>query len=571
MLFDINEKVLKYYNLISFCLLLLSAFIQNLVNLWHSYRLGNKFNNRKVKKWKNFNFETIFSKNVQVGDLILISKGEEVPADVILMDCKGGKNTLFDESRNLGSKEYVEKIPVDSFKVLKELDHNEIFYSLTRIESILVTLPNISLKKFKGKIRYRGDPKTYLTGVNSLVLGGSVLVSSEWVLGLVVYTGMETKYWMNSKSTLKTKIPKMTVTINKIFTLNFLIILFLVVICTIAAYFQDQLQKNLIQESIVWYIIIYSNLISISYFVVLKLSRILSAFVMMLKNKSFSISPMSLEELGRVEYLIINKEDLIKHKNMKISSVFLKDLTFFRQDGIKKHKNIGNNENLIKSAGLTSAELKYMGFDNLKDYCFNHDFSEQQDFFYCALFTSLSHFPDLQKPTRENEKILKLWKSIGLVIEQKSNEFFVVSFNKIRVDCLVIAYFKNSQKTFVLVTDTSQSKATLYLKSDKKLHNYSGEEGYPSVFESNEYLARYKTHFFYQVSIEREALEQFMYDYSIVSKSNINSNGKLLSLFESYSENTQFLGCINFQYKYHKSIRKTLDALQNIGIKTWMG
>jgi magnesium-transporting ATPase (P-type) len=454
MVFTIKENILKYYNLISFFILVFSALAQNIVHLWHSHQLGKKFNNRKVQKWKNFNFETIFSKNVQVGDLILIAKGEEVPADVILMDCKGGKKAFFDKSRNLGSKEYVEKIPVDSFKILKELDHNEIFYSLTKIESILVSLPNLSFKKFKAKIRYRGDLKTYLVGVNSLVIGGSILVSTEWMLGLVVYTGMETKYWLNSKSTLKTKMPIMSVTINKIFSLNFLIIVFLVIISVVAASFHDQPLKNLLYESIVWYIILYSNLISISYFIVLKISRILAVFVIWLKNRRFDIDPMSLQELGRVEYLIIDKEDLIKHKNMKISSVFLKDQTFFRQKDIKKRNSVGDKENLIKSAGLTiKNDKKYIGFENLKDYLLNQDSCENIEYFYGALFTSLSFLPELQKPTRENEKILKLGKSIGLDIEQKSNEYFVISFNKQQLDYLVTANFKNTRQTFVLTTD----------------------------------------------------------------------------------------------------------------------
>jgi hypothetical protein len=163
---------------------------------------------------------------------------------------------------------------------------------------------------------------------------------------------------------------------------------------------------------------------------------------------------MSLQELGRVEYLIIDKEDLIKHKNMKISSVFLKDQTFFRQKDIKKRNSVGDKENLIKSAGLTiKNDKKYIGFENLKDYLLNQDSCENIEYFYGALFTSLSFLPELQKPTRENEKILKLGKSIGLDIEQKSNEYFVISFNKQQLDYLVTANFKNTRQTFVLTTD----------------------------------------------------------------------------------------------------------------------
>ena len=180
-----TEFPLRYYNLISFSILMVSSVGQNLTHLYISYRLGQKFNIRKVQKWKNLAFESVLAKDLRVGDLVLVAKAEEIPADILLMDCEGGKRAIFDKSKVLGTKDYVEKYPVDSFKILKELDHNEIFYSLTKIDTINVTTPNPSFKQFKAKIRYKGDPKTYISGLSNFVIGGSILVSGDWVLGLV--------------------------------------------------------------------------------------------------------------------------------------------------------------------------------------------------------------------------------------------------------------------------------------------------------------------------------------------------------------------------------------------------
>ena len=574
MSFSFKDFSLRFYNLISFSILFASSLMQNLVSLWKSYKLGRKFNERKVKRWKNLSFETCPAKDIQVGDLVMVCKGEEVPADLLLLDCKGVKKAMFDESRNLGTKDYVEKTPVDSFKIIKELDHNEIFYSLTKLETINVTLPKPSFKDFKAKIRYKGDPKTYVGGLNNFVIGGSIVASNDWILGLVVYTGMESKFWLNSKPNKKRKMKYLAVTQNKIFSINFFIIIILIVISvSIGSTKSNHMFDFVFSDSIIWFIILYSNLISISYYVILMISRILSAIFMMLKNKKFEIDPMSLQELGRIEYLIVDKEDLIKHKNMKISSVFFKDLTFFRDEGIKKRYSVSDHDNLILTAGLSSdANKEYFCFENLKRFCTNEELKQEIfEYFSCALFTSLNLTVELQKPTKENEKIIKLCKTLGISIQQSSNEFCVLSFNKSDHDYLTIGGFKNTKKTFVIVTDTSQSKGTIYIKSDHRLHRtQSNQEESPSLFESNDFLARYKTYYYYKIDLNRDEIEQFIYDFKLASSSNLNSSGKLLNLFEGYSESPDFIGCINFQYKHHKSIRKTLTRIQRSGIKTWM-
>lgn len=207
MILDLKDMSVRYYYLPCFSILVGFPMFQNMLILFNSYKLARKFNNRKVQRWKNMCFEYILAKNLQVGELVLVNKGEEAPADLILLDCEGRKKVILDASRNLGTREFVEKGPVDSFNISKELDHSEIFYSLTKFETVHVTIPSNSFKDFKAKIRYKGDPKTYIAGVNNFIIGGSVLTSSDWILGLVVYAGMESKFWLNYKSNKKENIP----------------------------------------------------------------------------------------------------------------------------------------------------------------------------------------------------------------------------------------------------------------------------------------------------------------------------------------------------------------------------
>ena len=56
--------------------------------------------------------------------------------------------------------------------------------------------PTIDLYTFVGKLRVSG--KTYPLGIDNFLLKGANLKNTEWIVGLIVYTGNETKIMLNS-------------------------------------------------------------------------------------------------------------------------------------------------------------------------------------------------------------------------------------------------------------------------------------------------------------------------------------------------------------------------------------
>lgn len=51
--------------------------------------------------------------------------------------------------------------------------------------------------EFSGNLKV--EKKSYPLSANQLLLKGSVLKNTEWIIGFVVYTGNQTKLMMNSK------------------------------------------------------------------------------------------------------------------------------------------------------------------------------------------------------------------------------------------------------------------------------------------------------------------------------------------------------------------------------------
>lgn len=59
-------------------------------------------------------------------------------------------------------------------------------------------MPNDQIYKFEGSLNLSGGRKRVSLGSENLLLRGSSLRNTEWVLGFVVYAGHQTKIMMNS-------------------------------------------------------------------------------------------------------------------------------------------------------------------------------------------------------------------------------------------------------------------------------------------------------------------------------------------------------------------------------------
>ena len=64
------------------------------------------------------------------------------------------------------------------------------------------------LYKFEGKLELGPDQTTYSLDHNNLLLRGTSLKNTDWVYGLVVYTGHDTRIMMNQCKT-RTKFSKL--------------------------------------------------------------------------------------------------------------------------------------------------------------------------------------------------------------------------------------------------------------------------------------------------------------------------------------------------------------------------
>jgi phospholipid-translocating ATPase len=155
-------------------------------------------------------WERVKWKDIGVGDYVLVKNDDEIPADIVILSTSETDNVCFVETQNLDGETNLKQrqgLP-GTVGIRTEDDcENASFY----IES---EPPNVNLYQYNAVLRWQidaTDTATMRSGVshekadavtyNNIMLRGCVLRNTKWAIGIVVYTGDDTKIMMNSGRT----------------------------------------------------------------------------------------------------------------------------------------------------------------------------------------------------------------------------------------------------------------------------------------------------------------------------------------------------------------------------------
>ncbi|KAI9245704.1 hypothetical protein BDA99DRAFT_447769 [Phascolomyces articulosus] len=186
-------------------------------------------------------------KNVNPGDYILIRNDEDVPADVVILSTSDPDHICYIETQNLDGETNLKVrqalVATSEISSVKDCQHAE-FY----IES---EPPHVNLYQYSGVLKWQiqdqhsmnsevAHEKTEAVTYNNILLRGCVVRNTEWVIGVVVYTGDDTKIMMNTGRT-PSKRSKMAKKTNPHAIANFVI---LAIICIISSVMDSVLFRS---------------------------------------------------------------------------------------------------------------------------------------------------------------------------------------------------------------------------------------------------------------------------------------------------------------------------------------
>jgi phospholipid-translocating ATPase len=181
--------------------------------------------------------ELTFRKKLEVGDMVLLRDNEQVPADLIVLSTSNADNICFVETKNLdGETNLKVRKPL---KVTSRISSEEdLEHSHFYVDS---EPPHANLYSFNGVLKYRPadsrstELKQEAITINEMLLRGCALRNTKWIIGLVVFTGADTKIMLNGGETpsKRSKIEKET---NFNVAMNFAL---LMVLCLVVALLRE--------------------------------------------------------------------------------------------------------------------------------------------------------------------------------------------------------------------------------------------------------------------------------------------------------------------------------------------
>ncbi|CAM6101933.1 unnamed protein product [Calypogeia fissa] len=152
-------------------------------------------NKQKVEVLNENNFLVTNWSSVIVGDIVRVKSEQEFPADLVFLSSADVKGLAYVETANLDGETNL-KIRNAFYKGSSTVEDDESPYKNLSGLTIECELPNNRLYKFEGAINLQDYGKLPLD-TRQVLLRGATLRNTEWILGVVVYTGADTKFIRN--------------------------------------------------------------------------------------------------------------------------------------------------------------------------------------------------------------------------------------------------------------------------------------------------------------------------------------------------------------------------------------
>lgn len=178
-----------------------------------------------VSRW-----ERTLWKKLEVGDVVLLRDNEQVPADIIVLSTSDPDGMCYLETKNLDGETNLKPR-----KALRATSHIMSEEDVERSAFILDSEPpHQNLYIYNGVLRYTdpttGDLKLESATINEMLLRGCSIRNTAWIIGLVAFTGADTKIMLNGGATpsKRSKIERET---NFNVIVNFVILIIMCAVC----------------------------------------------------------------------------------------------------------------------------------------------------------------------------------------------------------------------------------------------------------------------------------------------------------------------------------------------------
>ncbi|XP_003369767.1 putative phospholipid-transporting ATPase IA [Trichinella spiralis] len=560
------------------CILSVSA-IKEIIEDWKRHNADRKVNRSKVLVLRFGRWVDELWENVNVGDLVKIVDGQFFPADLVLLSSSEPQAMAYVETSNLDGETNL-KLRQGSVKTAHLLSHETLgeFFAYLDCEP-----PNRQLYELSGKLTLPDNTEIPL-GPDQLLLRGSLLKNTQWIFGVVIYTGHETKLMLNSNVAPLKRSNVDRITNNQILIL-FVILMITSLISAIAA----QIWSNTYQTSS-WYlglyevqsthfgynfltfIILYNNLIPISLQVTLEVD--LEMYYAPTDQPAAARTSNLNEELGqvRVKYIFSDKTGTLTRNIMMFKRCSIGGIIYGQNESEKF-----DDPNLLRNLNtrhVTSPVIRE--FVTMMAVC--HTVVPEKPSDETGELQYQASSPD-------EGALVRGAKDLGFIFHTRTPEAIVLSAIGIseRYEILNVLEFTSNRKRMGVVVRTPNKKIKLFVKGAVRFGQKNTDSVIYERLASNqlysditldhlkEFAASgYRTLCFARADINEEFYVEWNKKFSEASVALYEREKKLEAVAELIEKDLKLLGATAIEDKLQEGVPETIAALLKADIKIWV-
>ncbi|KAI3954059.1 hypothetical protein MKW98_017883 [Papaver atlanticum] len=326
-------------NVVPLSLVLFVSLVKEAWEDWKRLLNDRVINNTPVDVLMDQRWESIPWRKLQVGDIVKVKQDGYFPADLLFLASSNADGVCYIETANLDGE--------TNLKIRKALERTWDYLTPDKAcefkGEVQCEQPNNSLYTFTGNLLFQ--KQTLPLSPNQILLRGCSLRNTEYMVGVVIFTGHETKVMMNTmnvpskRSTLERKLDKLILAL----------FLFLFLMCVIGGigsgvfinrkYYYLGLTKNVEKQfnpdnrfvvailAMFTLITLYSTIIPISLYVSIEMIKFIQSTQFINKDLNMYHKETNTpalartsnlnEELGQVEYIFTDKTGTLTRNLME--------------------------------------------------------------------------------------------------------------------------------------------------------------------------------------------------------------------------------------------------------------
>eukprot|EP00750_Incisomonas_marina_P033805 INCI9963.1.p1 GENE.INCI9963.1~~INCI9963.1.p1 ORF type:complete len:1815 (-),score=332.22 INCI9963.1:221-5665(-) len=569
-------------------------------------------------------------RDVAVGDLLLVHKNESFPADLLALASSNEDNLCYVETKNIdGESNLKVRNTLSKLQAYLIAEGSTMRSACERAVGIQGTVgyepPNSSIYTFNGfaELTTPEVSERVSLGGRNLLLRGSTLRNTRWSIGLVLYTGMDTKVVRNSRET-PAKMSMIEKVINKTLWIILVIQLLFGIVCDVLYNIFDANGYNS-----AWYlsgpnatgmelvfpdwlaylftfIILFNNLVPISLYVTVEFCNAFQAGLINHDKKmvdpatgtaALCRSTNLCQELGQIEYVFSDKTGTLTQNIMTFKSLSVGG-TVYTDEGP------GTEESAFECAALSAAL---------------HTKGEQQErlrLFFEILAVAhtvvVEQFEDDEEGGEATESASDKPASAGVeaaapasdgisyqaespdelaFVESAAAMGFVFT-RRLGADlyCMIdgkekayticaVNEFNSSRKRQSCVVRTPEGKTMLFCKGadnvmfERADRNLEGQEEYIARLNKDLYdfaCKGLRTLVMGVRELSPEEFKSFMEGYDAANAALVGRSEKLVEMAESVERDLRIVGITAIDDKLQDKVAECIQSLHQAKIKLWV-